>query len=325
MRSETEPRMSCERAHTLQSGSWGGRVRDGADIGWTPLLAACALLLAGDAAAQVQVTALEGAAQVAGTPLSLHAVIREARFVEIEEGGRCTLLVSGRALVRICGPAEARLSEARGSDPIEVELRAGELSIVALVPPQDGSLEILTPTARIAVRGPGGHVRVAPGGDTVVSALESPLRVASPDRSGAVALDAGQQLVVRRGEVLRDPSAVSRENLVGSSPCLAAATDHATTLRTDRVLLAIALPVVSADQVDASPAPPVNDLMDIIRMDLPSEGLPLQAPAAPSALITELSKRGIDEEICDPITCNPVYQLDPPGRCGVPPERGCIP
>jgi hypothetical protein len=120
---------------------------------------------------------------------------------------------------------------------------------------------------------------------------------------------------------------VTRESLQHGKACLGDRADLSATLRASRAMLAAGLPVVrtSAGAVDATPTPPVNDLLDIIRADVPADGLPLQASTAPSALVTELSKRGMDERVCDPITCNPVYQLDPPGSCGVPPERGCLP
>jgi hypothetical protein len=291
---------------------------------WAGSLAGCALL-AGDTAAQVQVTSLEGTASVAGSPLSLHAEVGEDLPLELATGGRSTLLLADQALVQICGGAKASFAGAGNGSPGAIELRAGELTLVALARPGDGALEVHTPSASIALLGAGTHISVAPGsGDTVVSALESPLRVSGRDSSRAVAVDAGQQLTLRRGETPGDPRAVSRESLAHSSACFGEGTDFGAALRADRAILVSALPAVGANSGGAIETP-ASDLQEIVRADFPPDGLPLEGAGTPSALVTELNKRGMDEEVCDPITCNPVYQLDPPGPCGVPPEKGCIP
>lgn len=290
------------------------------------LLAVCALL-ADAAAAQVQVTSLAGVARQAETPLSLHASVLEGHPVDVEAGARCSLLLAGHTLVRICGRAEASITTAGSTRPGAIELLAGTLHVVALHGSQEGAFRVHTPAASVLLLGSGAHVRVAPdGSETVVSALERPLQVSG--RAGSaptVELAPGQELSVRQGEAPGPVRAVSRQRLARSSPCLHAGHDFDTTLRAEQQLLASGLPLVGADAVDATPTPPVDVLLDIVRADFPREGLPLQPPSPPSALVTELSKRGVDEEVCDPITCNPVYQLDPPGACGVPPQRGCIP
>lgn len=291
---------------------------------WAWLLAGCALM-ASDAGAQVQVTSQSGAVRLAGGPLALHAEVSEGKPLEVGTDGRCTLLMDDRALVRLCGGARATF-EAVGS-PGTIDLREGALTLVALDRPVDGPLVVYTPAARIDVLGAGAQISVEPGnGTTVVSALESPVRVSRADGSqapiaGTLMVEAGQQLTLRPGEAPGAPHPVSRESLAA---CLGDGSEFGAALRAERAILAAALPAVSAG--DARPGDrPVSDLRKIVRADFPTEGLPLEAPSAPSALVIELSKLGMDEEVCDPITCNPVYKVAPPGPCGVPPERGCIP
>jgi hypothetical protein len=301
--------------------------RHSRDAALVVLLAGCALL-ANEAAAQVQVTSLAGVARVGSTPLALHALVPEGRPLAVETGGRCSLLLASRNLVRICGHAEASVTAAGSNRPGEIELREGALVVVALARSQEGAFRIHTPATTIFLQGSGAHVSVAPGsGETVVSALESPVRLSQRDGSDAMLLEAGWQQTLRPGEDPAEPRVVARESLQRGKACLGDRADLSATLRASRAMLAAGLPMVitSPGAVDATPTPPVNDLLDIIRADVPADGLPLQASTAPSALVTELSKRGMDVEVCDPITCNPVYQLDPPGSCGVPPERGCIP
>ncbi len=307
------------------------RSRRRAAARWAWLLAGCALM-ASDAGAQVQVTSRSGAVRLAGGPLALHADVTEGQLLEVGTGGRCTLLMDDRALVRLCGDARATF-EAMGS-PGTIDLREGALTLVALDRPVDGPLVVYTPAARIEVLGAGAHISVEPGsGATIVSALESPVRVSRDGGSqapiagtpglGTLAVESGQQLTLRPGEAPGAPHPVSRESL---APCLGDGSEFGAALRADRAILAAALPAVSAGSGEARPGDrPVSDLRKIVREDFPPEGLPLEAPSAPSALVIELSKLGMDEEVCDPITCNPVYKVAPPGPCGVPPERGCIP
>jgi hypothetical protein len=300
---------------------------------WLSSLAVCTLL-AGNAAAQVQVTSLEGTASTAGSPLALHAELADGLPVEVSTRGRCTLLLAQRTLVQLCGRTKATFVGVRGGNAGEIDLYAGDLKVVALARADAGALEIRTPSARVVLLGSGTHVSVsAKSGDTVVSALVSPVGVSVPtgaDTEGGeaelrqVKVAPGQQLTVRRGEAPEETRAVSHDSLVRINACAKTGSDFAAALRADRALLAAALPAVSAGDGGVVAAP-ASDLQDIVREDFPAGGLPLVGTATPSALVTELNKRGMDEEVCDPITCNPVYQLDPPGRCGVPPERGCIP
>ncbi len=295
---------------------------------WLVGFAACALLASSARAETVQVTSLEGTARVAGNPLSLHARLAVEELLEVETDGRCTLLVDDRALVQICGRSRASFPRPGRASPRTIELTFGELSVVALSDPDD-TLHVRTPVADISLVGIGTHVRVAAGsGETVVSTLENPLRVAT--RGGAIGVRVGvlRQLTLRAGEDPGEPRPISRAALARSTACPTGTSGFAAALRADRVMLAAGLPGVGARGSVGSPvaSPVVSDLQEIVRSDFPSDGLPLEGVAGtPSSLVTELSKLGMDEEVCDPITCNPVYKVDPPGPCGVPPERGCIP
>ncbi len=285
------------------------------------------LLLASDAVAQVQVTALEGAAQTPSGPLAIHASVADGELVEVEPKGRCTILVSNGILARVCGAARAVFHASGSAGTDRIELRDGELAIVGMA--GRNGLQIETPAAIVAPAGPGVHVRVEHG-ETVVAALGSPARLSVPD-GGGVGLAAGEEARVTPGGPASEPRALSESERSRIRACLDDDAAARSALRAQRAVLAVPVAAVSATgggggtTAAGSGTGAMTDLQEIVLSDFPEGGLPLQAPGAPSALVTELSKRGADEEVCDPITCNPVYQLDPPGRCGVPPQRGCIP
>jgi len=135
-------------------------------------------------------------------------------------------------------------------------------------------------------------------------------------------LNAGQQLILRRGQEPIDLQAAIRESGTLDSTCTNDGTEFNASLRAERKILVAGVPPVSAGPEDAT-LHPTSDLQQNVGADFPKDGLPLEDPSTPSALVTELGKRGMDEEICDPITCNPAYRLDQPGVCGVPPIRPC--
>ena len=283
-------------------------------------------LLAGAASAQVQVTTLYGEASASGELLDLHATVVEGRPFEVAGGGRCTLLLARQTLVRVCGPAAATVVAAGGSRPGSIELHDGILAVVALPESQEQAFRIRTPETEIVLLGAGVNVEVEAGsGRTTVSALDSPARLVGRRGGAPLVLEAGQQLTIEGDGTRREPTPTSRLAVEHAGRCVHRPEDTRATLTADRALLVSGLPQVSAQAVDATPIPPVDHLLDIVRMDVPADGLPLQPPSPPSALVTELNKRGVDEEVCDPINCNPVFQVEPPGRCGVPPARGCIP
>jgi Fe2+ transport system protein FeoA len=261
-----------------------------------PMVTTCALL-AGSAAAQVQVTSLHGAATVSGSPLSLHAVVAENLPLEVAHAGGCSLLLADRALVQLCGGAKASFAEVGSDDPGSIQLSAGELKAIAVTHPDGAPLEVRTPTASIVLRGAEAHISVAPdSGDTVVSTLESQVSVSRRDGSNAdpVIVKAGQQLTLRRGQAPGELRTVSRETLARSSSCQDDSTYYSAAVRAERAKLAAGFPT--------------SDLQQIVTADFPPHGLPLEESSTPSALILELSKTGLDEEVCDPITCNPAYR-----------------
>jgi hypothetical protein len=283
------------------------------------MMTAGCVLLAGSAVAQVQVTSLQGTATAGGRPLSLHSEVGEHATVEVPVGARCSLLVADRALVQICGDARASFSGTRNGDG-SIELNRGELKAIA---PDDAAFSVRTPTASVVLRGAGAHISVAPAsGDTVISALDGQLSVSRRYDTDATLVNAGQQVTLQRNQAPTGPSAVSRESLARNSACVNDDTRYSTALHAERAILIGAVPAVSAGPGDAT-GHRTSDLQQIVKADFPADGLPLGDSVSPSALVVELGKRGADEEICDPITCNPVYRLDPPGPCGVPPVRPC--
>jgi len=286
--------------------------------GWMLWMMTSCFLLAGNAVAQVHLTSLEGPVTQGGKLLSLHAAVDENRQIEVPAGARCSLLLADQTLAQVCGVALASFSETESGDT--VELGVGELKVIA---PDDAPVSVHTPSVSIVLRGAGAHISVAPGGsETVVSALDGKLSVTRRDELDATLVNAGQQLIVERGQALGDLRDVSRESLARNSLCLNDDTRYRAALRAERAILIGGAPAVSAG-ADAAIAHPASDLEQIVSADVPVDGLPLEDSATPSALVTELGKRGMDEEICDPINCNPVYQLPAPPPCGVPPVRPC--
>jgi len=280
----------------------------------------CSIFLASSAIAQVQVTSLQGRVTTDDRSVALHSELA-GRTLEVAANARCSLLVGDQILVRICGIAVAKFSDTEDGRPGSVELSKGELQ--AMVHYDEIPFTIVTPTARVIVRGATAHVSVAPDtGDTTITALDGRLRVSSRDQSNGVNLNAGQQLVVRRGAKLTDLGAAIRASRSLDSPCVNDGAEFEASLLAERKILVAQLPPVGAGPDDAT-VHPVSDLQQIVSADFPKDGLPLEESSAPSALVSELSKRGMDEEICDPITCNPVYRLEQPGVCGIPPIRPC--
>lgn len=280
------------------------------------------VVLAGSAVAQVQVTSLQGKATAGGRPLSLHSEVGESLPLDVPVGARCSLLLADRTLVQICGAARARFSETRNDGTSSVELNVGELKVIA---PDDARVSVRTPTASVALRGAGALISVAPdSGNTIISVLDGQLSVSRQYETELTLVNAGQQLILERGQAPGALRAVSRESLARDSACVNDDTRNGAALRADRAILIGGAVAVSAGPDDAT-AHLTSDLLQIVKADIPADGLPLEDSSTPSALVAELSKRGLDEEICDPITCNPVFQLDKPGPCGVPPVRPCTP
>jgi hypothetical protein len=280
------------------------------------------VLLAGSAVAQVQVTSLQGTATVAGRPLSLHSKVGENRPLEVPVGARCSLLLASRALAQVCGLARASFSTPRNDVTSTVDLDMGELRVIA---PDNAPVSVRTPTAYVAVRGAGALISVAPdSGNTIVSALDGQLSVSRQDETDPMLVNAGQQLILERGQPPGNLRVVSRESLARDSVCVNDLTRSRAALRAERAILFGGAVAVRAGP-HGTAGHLTGDLRQIVKADIPADGLPLEDSAAPSALVAELSKRGLDEEICDPITCNPVFQLDKPGPCGNPPVRPCTP
>jgi len=280
------------------------------------------VLLAGSAVAQVQVTSLQGTATAAGIPVSLHSEVGENVPLEVPVGSRCSLLIADRALAQICGIARASFSKTRNEGTSRVDLDLGELKVIA---PDDAPVSVRTPTASVALRGAGALISVAPdSGNTIISALDGQLSVSRQGETDLTLVNAGQQLILERDQTPGDLRAVSRESLARDSACVNDDTRYGAALHAERAILVGGAFAVSAGPDDTA-GHLTSDLRQIVKADIPADGLPLEDFAAPSALVAELSRRGMDEEICDPITCNPVYQLDPPGPCGIPPVIPCTP
>jgi hypothetical protein len=153
------------------------------------------------AASEVRVTAVEGDATADGEALRMHGEVQAGEELEVGDDGRCSVLLAEAAVLQFCNRARLRVGE--GGDANRVRLDSGELKATVGPRPAGQPLEIHTPAAIAIILGTVIHVKVdADTGDTVVSSLESKIRIQSSNSlvPGFVVIDAGEQVTIRRGE-----------------------------------------------------------------------------------------------------------------------------
>lgn len=171
--------------------------------------AAAALLAAGaasGASAPVStVTAVIGNAGASGVALERQSTLADGDSLRTAEDGACSILVDGDAVLELCQATTLRLGhrEGRSDGPRVLELRAGEIRVLAEPRPADRRIEIHTPAAIATVLGSVVYVAVDAKGVTTIASAESKVRVESSRRLGrAMTLTAGQQITVRPGTPL---------------------------------------------------------------------------------------------------------------------------
>ncbi len=171
--------------------------------------AALAVLAAGAAAGASSrvaiVTAVTGSAGAGGVGLERQSKLAEGDSLQTGEDGACSILVDEDVVLELCQATSVRLGrrEGRSDGPRVLELRAGEIRVLAGPRPASQRIEIHTPAAIATLLDSVVYVAVDSRGVTTIASAESHVRVESSRRLGrAMTLTAGQQVTVRPGTPL---------------------------------------------------------------------------------------------------------------------------
>lgn len=171
---------------------------------------AAALLLAagvaaGAASGAAIVTAVTGSAGAGGVGLERRSQLAEGDSLQTGEDGACSILVDEDVVLELCQATSLRLGrrDGRSDGPRVLELRAGEIRVLAGPRPASQRVEIHTPAAIATLLDSAVYVAVDSRGVTTIASAESHVRVESARRLGrAITLTAGQQVTVRPGTPL---------------------------------------------------------------------------------------------------------------------------
>jgi ferric-dicitrate binding protein FerR (iron transport regulator) len=172
---------------------------------WWAAAALAAGAPAGAASPGATVTAVTGSAAAAGAALERRTTLADGDSLRTGEDGACSILVDGDAVLELCQATTLRLGhrDGRSDGPRVLELRAGEIRVLAEPRAAARRIEIHTPAAIATVLGSAVYVAVDAKGVTTIASAESKVRVESSRRLGrALTLTAGQQLTVRPGAPL---------------------------------------------------------------------------------------------------------------------------
>jgi hypothetical protein len=200
-------------------------------IGWKRIsghavwLAVAALAVSGPAGAATQgatVTAVTGSAGAGGVPLERQASLADGDSLQTGEDGACSMLVDGDAVLELCQGTSLRLGH-RGGDqgPRVLDLRKGEIRVLAEPRAADQRIEIHTPAAIATILGSVVYVSVDANGVTTIASAESDVRIESARRLGsAITLSAGQQVTVRPGASVPRRTQTWDPNVSSADGCL---------------------------------------------------------------------------------------------------------
>jgi ferric-dicitrate binding protein FerR (iron transport regulator) len=187
----------------------GRKLRIGRRLSGRAVWATAVLLGAGAAAhaagPRAIVTAVTGSAGASGVALERQSTLVDGDSLRTGEDGACSILVDGDAVLELCQATTLRFGhrEGRSDGPRVLELRAGEIRVLAEPRSADRRIEIHTPAAIATVLGSVVYVAVDARGVTTIASAESKVRVESSRRlSRAMTLTAGQQITVRPGAPL---------------------------------------------------------------------------------------------------------------------------
>ena len=231
---------------------------------------------AGAAAPGATVTAVTGNAGASGAALERQSKLADGDSLQTGQDAACSILVDGDAVLELCQATSLRLGhrEGRSDGPRVLELRAGEIRVLAEPRPAGQRIEIHTPAAIATILGSVVYVAVDAKGVTTIASAESNVRVESSRRLGrAMTLTAGQQVTVRPGAPLPRVAQIWDPEASPADGCLidfrAIAFDDARDPSDGRALDAVtgrdvidALPQVSAGREVPWDSPVKDDWID---------------------------------------------------------------
>jgi hypothetical protein len=256
------------------------------------------------ATSDIRVTAVDGGSSVAGKALQMHEEVQTGQDLETGEGGRCSVLLADAAILQFCNRAKLRIGD--GGDPSKLVLNSGELKATVGPRPAGDPLEIHTPAAIATILGTVIHVEVDPDtGDTIVSSLESRVRVRSsnPLVKGSIILNAGERVTIRRGEAPRPKQRFDPQTFARAGSCTFDDDFHNVAARSDRVSQA-------------------HNVMEQIAMeDIPVDDLPMVAAEAlerSTPAPNPNDERPVFPPICEPGTCQSLPPIPDFGPRSIP-------
>jgi hypothetical protein len=135
-------------------------------------------------------------------PLERQSKLADGDSLRTGEDGACSILVDDNAVLELCPDTSLRLGhrDARSAGPRVLELRAGEIRVLAAPRPAGQRIEVHTPAAIATFQGSVVYVAVDARGVTTIASAQSHVRVESSRRLGrALTLTEGQQVTVRPG------------------------------------------------------------------------------------------------------------------------------
>jgi hypothetical protein len=151
------------------------------------------------------VTAVTGKAGAGGAPLERAVNLADGDSLQTGDDGACSILVDQDAVLEVCQGTSLRLGRRDGTSggPRVLELRQGEIRVLAQPRAAAQRIEIHTPAAIATILGSVLYVSVDAKGVTTIASAESDVRVESSRRLGSVlTLAGGRQVTVRPGAPL---------------------------------------------------------------------------------------------------------------------------
>jgi len=190
---------------------------------WLALVALAAGAPAPAAEPAATVTAVTGKAGAGGAPLERRSSLAEGDSLQTGDDGACSLLVDQGAVLEVCQGTSLRLGHREGKreGPWVLELRQGEIRVLAEPRETGQRIEIHTPAVIATILGSVVYVAVDAQGVTTIASAESDVRVESSRRLGSArTLAGGQQMTVRPGAPLPRVAEVWDPNASRADGCL---------------------------------------------------------------------------------------------------------
>ncbi len=169
------------------------------------------------------VTAVTGNAGAGGAALERQSNLADGDSLRTGDDGACSILVDQDAVLEVCQGTSLRLGHRDGKSdgPRVLELRQGEIRVLAEPRGAAQRIEIHTPAAIATILGSVVYVSVDAKGTATIASAESEVRVESARRLGSVlTLKGGQQVTVRPGVPLPRVAQTWDPNVSPADGCL---------------------------------------------------------------------------------------------------------